>query len=174
MERSFLHESCDIAEELIAICRARGVRLVTAESCTGGLIGAILTRIPGASEVFDGGIICYQNRIKSSLLGVSEETLQSVGAVSEACAAQMAAGAVQALGSDLALAVTGIAGPGGGTAEKPVGLVFTAIAWQGQTQVCKNNFSGDRDSVRAATARKVLNMALTCLKESESKANGRH
>lgn len=169
MERSFLHESSLFAGELIAVCRKRGITLATAESCTGGMIGATLTAVPGASAVFDGGIICYQNRIKSALLGVSAETLETVGAVSEACAAQMAAGAARALGSDLAMAVTGIAGPGGGTAEKPVGLVYTAVFLRGQTQVCKNIFSGDRDAVRAATVRTVLKTALRCLEESESK-----
>lgn len=169
MERSFLHDAALFAGKLIAVCRERGLTLATAESCTGGLIGAVLTAIPGASAVVDGGIICYQNRIKSTLLGVSPETLETVGAVSEACAAQMAAGAMRALGSDLAMAVTGIAGPGGGSAEKPVGLVFTAVAFRGQTQVCRNIFSGDRDAVRAATVRKVLTMALRCLEESESK-----
>ncbi len=155
-----------LAGRLIAACRAAGVRLATAESCTGGLLGAALTAVPGASAVYEGGVVCYQNRVKEALLGVSPGMLRRVGAVSADCAREMAAGARRALGADLALATTGIAGPGGATAGKPVGLVYVGVAWgAGETLAVENRFSGDRGAVRAQTVRKALEAALWCLEK---------
>ena len=107
-----------------ALCRERGLTLATAESCTGGLVAARLTSVPGSSDVFLGGVVSYANEVKARALGVPEEVLREHGAVSAETAAAMAAGARARLGADVAVAVTGIAGPGGGTAEKPVGLVY--------------------------------------------------
>lgn len=153
-----------LAGRLIEACRLAGARLATAESCTGGLIGAALTATPGASAVYEGGVVCYQNRVKAALLGVSQGTLARVGAVSAECAREMALGARRALGADLAVAVTGIAGPGGATPGKPVGLVYVAAAWgDGRVTATENHFAGDRDAVRAQTVRRALDLALECL-----------
>lgn len=133
---------------LLRRLKARGLTVGTAESCTGGLVGAALTAIPGSSAVVAGGIISYSNAVKQRRLGVSEEILSTEGAVSEACAAAMARGARAALGCDVALSITGIAGPGGGSPEKPVGTV--CFGWSGpdfeRTQT--HRFRGDRETVR--------------------------
>ncbi len=118
------------AEALIAVCRKKGYRIATAESCTGGLVAGILTEIPGASEVFDRGFVTYSNAAKIDLLDVSPDLLApgGPGAVSEAVARAMANGAIDRSQADLAVAITGVAGPAGGTDEKPVGLVHLAVA----------------------------------------------
>lgn len=135
-------------------------RFGTAESCTGGLIAKNITDLPGISSVFSGSVVSYANEIKEKLLGVKHETLKAFGAVSEQTAREMAAGALSALGVDFSVAVTGIAGPDGGTAEKPVGLVFIACAGDGRISAVKHVFSGDRASVRAQTAEEALRMLL--------------
>ena len=116
------------AARLLEVCRERRLSLATAESCTGGLIAAILTEVPGASEVLERGFVTYSNAAKIEQLGVPAELLERFGAVSEAVARAMAAGALEHSKADLSIAVTGVAGPGGGTAEKPVGLVHLAAA----------------------------------------------
>lgn len=159
-------ENRALAGRLIEACRRAGVRLATAESCTGGLIGATLTAVAGASDVFQGGVISYQNGVKEMLLGVSPETLARVGAVSADCARQMALGARRALGAGIAVSATGIAGPGGATPGKPVGLVYVGVAWgEGLAEAFENHFTGDRDAVRAQTVRKALESALACLEK---------
>lgn len=158
-----------LAAEVVAACRRGRVRVATAESCTGGLVGAVLTSVPGASAVFNGGTVCYQNRLKASLLGVRWETLERVGAVSAECARQMAEGVCHATDSGLGLAVTGIAGPGGEGPEKPAGLVYTAVSLAGATVARENRFAGDRASVRAQSVEMVLQMALECLRKREAK-----
>ncbi len=158
-----------LAERVLEACRQQGFRLAVAESCTGGLIGASLTAVPGASDVFEGGILSYQNRVKEALLGVQAQTLESVGAVSPQCAREMALGACRALGADVALSATGVAGPGGGSAEKPVGTVCIGCAVRGACEVQVCHFSGDRDAVRRETVREALNLALRCLRKEESK-----
>lgn len=163
--------STELAEALIKMCRVAGFRLSTAESCTGGWIGATLTALAGVSDVFEGGILAYQNRVKSALLGVSETTLATFGAVSEACAREMAIGANARLQSDVAIAVTGIAGPGGATAEKPVGLVYIGVAIGQQTFVEECFFNGDRQAVRQQTVERALAFTRECL-EKERKRNG--
>lgn len=168
MDSTYSAEALALAGELIAICRARGLRVGTAESCTGGLIGGALTAVAGASEVFEGGVIAYQNRVKHQVLGVREETLSSVGAVSAACAEEMACGARLALGGiELGLSATGIAGPGGGTPEKPVGLVYIGCSLGERCRVEACHFSGDRAAVRRATVERILALALACLAERE-------
>lgn len=116
------------AEELIALAKNIGLRLATAESCTGGLVAAALTDIAGSSAVFERGFVTYSNESKVELLGVAPDTLAALGAVSAQTAREMALGALKASRADLAVAITGIAGPGGGSAEKPVGLVHFACA----------------------------------------------
>lgn len=142
-------------EALQALCAAtgqalsaRGWRLATAESCTGGAVGAALTAIAGSSSWFEGGVISYSNALKMSLLQVPSALLQQHGAVSQAVAVAMAEGARQQLQVDMALAITGIAGPGGGTAEKPVGLVWFAWSDSRASWSCSRQFAGDRQQVR--------------------------
>ena len=137
----------ELAEEL----KGRGLVCATAESCTGGLIGASLTSVSGSSEWYVGGVISYANSVKTGLLGVSETDLEEQGAVSEAVVRSMALGACRATGADLACAVSGVAGPGGGTPEKPVGTVWIGWSLHGETRARKFRFSGDRDAVRAQT-----------------------
>ncbi|MCB1485115.1 MAG: CinA family protein [Hyphomicrobiaceae bacterium] len=114
------------AEALLEICRSRGIRLVSAESCTGGLVSGLLTEIPGSSDVVDRGFVTYSNEAKSECLGVPVALVSKLGAVSRQVAAAMAQGALVRSRADIAVAITGVAGPGGGTDEKPVGLVFIA------------------------------------------------
>ena len=128
--------------------REHKLSLSTAESCTGGLIAAQITSVPGASEVYPGGIVSYSNAMKMSQLGVNASSLETYGAVSETVAKEMAAGALVATKSDLAIAVTGIAGPGGGSEEKPVGTVWFGFLCGEKAEQIKQVFSGDRDEVR--------------------------
>ena len=139
------------AEALVGMLKARGKTLSTAESCTGGLIGAAVTSVPGSSEVYVGGAISYSNEVKESLLGVKAKTLAEHGAVSEETAREMVVGAMDRFRTGTAIAVTGMAGPGGATPTKPVGLVYIAVADGPRTVVCRNVFDGDRDAVREQT-----------------------
>ena len=147
-ETLFARDERPIEAIVLELARERGLKLATAESCTGGLVGARLTEMPGASEVFLGAVVAYANEIKQALLGVSSETLGQHGAVSAECALEMARGARQALGVDVALSVTGIAGPDGGSADKPVGLVFFCATSEKETLAQEIRFSGDRDQIR--------------------------
>ena len=135
-------------------------RLVTAESCTGGWIAKVATDIPGSSNWFLGGVVAYSNTLKQSLLGVLPSTLAAHGAVSEATAREMAIGALETLGGQLAVAVTGIAGPDGGQPGKPVGTVWFGWAWREgdeiETRVARETFSGDREAVRRQTVARAL------------------
>lgn len=150
-----------LAARVLDRCREVGLHLATAESCTGGMIAAALTEIAGSSDVVERGFVTYSNEAKMELLGVAEDLLIDHGAVSEPVARAMAEGAVARSHAEIAVAVTGIAGPGGGTETKPVGLVHLAAARQGAATVHHAEvFSGDRASVRGQTARKALAMAL--------------
>jgi nicotinamide-nucleotide amidase len=158
---TFPAESLALAKELLAACEARGWHLATAESCTGGLIIGCLTEIAGSSNVVERGYVTYDNRAKQEVLGVAPDLLASVGAVSEEVARAMAAGARERAGVDLAIAVTGIAGPGGATPTKPVGLVHIAVAVRDQpTRHAREVFPGDRSAVRLATVDAALELAL--------------
>lgn len=146
----------DLAALVLDRARAHRVRLGTAESCTGGLVGGRLTAIPGSSDVFMGGVICYSNDLKTALLGVEPALIAADGAVSESVASAMALGAIRALGIDLSVAVTGIAGPGGGTEAKPVGTVWLAVA-DGEAVVARRiQIPGDRHNVRVRAAQAAL------------------
>ncbi len=144
----FARDERPIEQIVLELARERGLTLATAESCTGGLVGARLTGVPGASDVLLGAVVAYANEIKEALLGVSPATLKKHGAVSAECALEMATGARCALRADVALSVTGVAGPGGGSAEKPVGLVFFCVAGEEETVEQEIRFSGDRDQIR--------------------------
>ncbi len=138
------------------LLRSEGMSLTTAESCTGGLISKMITDAAGSSEYFERGFVTYCNRAKVDLLGVREETLEAHGAVSEATALEMAEGARKRAGADLAVAVTGIAGPGGGTALKPVGTVWIALSSAARTQAKMRKFGGEREQIRLVTAHGAL------------------
>lgn len=145
----FDHEIRDAAESVLLACRKRGLKVVTAESCTGGLVAAALTAIAGSSDVVDRGFVTYANEAKREMLGVSWDALLGHGAVSDPVARAMAAGALARSGADLAVSVTGVAGPGGGTPDKPVGLVHFAGARNGFDSVAERHvFPGDRDTIR--------------------------
>lgn len=148
------------AERLAGSLMSRGTTLACAESCTGGLIGAALTNVPGASEFFLGSAVTYSNDAKEKVLGVSHDTLMSHGAVSEETVREMARGATELYGADHAIAVTGIAGPGGATPGKPVGLVYIAVTDGPRIVVSRNLFEGDRASVRRQTVSTALTMML--------------
>ncbi len=155
------------AEAILDRCRRQRIKLATAESCTGGLIGALLTAIPGSSDVFERGFITYSNEAKTALLGVSAELLRREGAVNEAVARAMAEGALARSQAQLVVAVTGIAGPGGGSAARPVGLVYMAATMRGMDTVAERHlFAGDRTGVRIATVRSACKLLLTILARS--------
>jgi len=150
-----------LVEELSLLLTQKNMRLVTAESCTGGMIAAVMTDRAGSSAIFERGFVTYSNEAKIEELGVHSATIETHGAVSEETAAEMAAGALKNSRADIALSVTGIAGPSGGTDEKPVGLVYIGIALQNKKPlVVKNNFDGDRTSIRQATVEKALEMLI--------------
>ena len=150
----------DRAAALIARCRAERLKVATAESCTGGLIAGLMTEIPGSSNVLERGFVVYSNEAKQELLGVPAETILSEGAVSEATARALAEGALRASHADIAVSVTGIAGPDGGTATKPAGLVHFACARRGAPTVAREERFGDigREAVRLASVRVGLDL----------------
>lgn len=155
------------ATDLLDACNRRGLRLATAESCTGGLIVGCLTEIAGSSSVVDRGYVVYDNRAKTQMLGVAEATLEAHGAVSEPTARAMVAGALERSGCDLAIAVTGIAGPGGGSETKPVGLVHIAAGTRGgETLHERHVFPGDRSAIRLATVATALRLARRALEDT--------
>lgn len=150
-----------LAEQVLVRCRAQKLMLATAESCTGGMIAAALTDIAGSSDVVERGFVTYSNTAKSELLGVPADLIDRVGAVSEEVARAMAAGALTHAPVDLTIAVTGIAGPGGGSADKPVGLVHFGLARRGgRVRTEHHVFPGDRAAVRHATVARALQMLL--------------
>jgi nicotinamide-nucleotide amidase len=146
------------AERLLEICRAAKIKLATAESCTGGLVAAALTEVPGASDVVDRGFVTYSNAAKEKMVGVPAETLQRFGAVSRETAEAMARGAVLHSQADLAVAITGVAGPGGGSASKPVGLVYFAGAARDGRCIEREKRFGDigRQTVRLRSVAEAL------------------
>ncbi|MFQ5765119.1 MAG: CinA family protein [Rhodospirillales bacterium] len=147
------------AEAVLDACRKAGLRLTTAESCTGGLIAACLTAIPGSSEVVERGYVVYTNEAKEELLGVPERLFIDFGAVSEEVAKAMAEGAIRRSPAGIAVAVTGIAGPGGATETKPVGLVHVAAAREGRDTLHQRHvFEGDREAVRMRAVDAALEM----------------
>ena len=153
-----------LVEELSLLITQKNMRLATAESCTGGMIAAAMTDRSGSSAVFERGYVTYSNEAKIEELGVKSETIETYGAVSEQTAAEMARGALKHSHADIALSVTGIAGPNGGTEEKPVGLVYIGIALQNkEAHIVKNNFDGDRTTIRQATVEKALELLIDTL-----------
>jgi nicotinamide-nucleotide amidase len=150
--------SADLAAVVIDLCRERSLTIATAESCTGGLLGARITAVPGSSDVYPGGVVAYSNPVKESLLGVPTELLASRGggAVSEEVARAMAAGVRERLGANIGIGITGIAGPGGGSPEKPVGTVWMAVQMGDEVRAFGRVYVGDRGEVRARSAQSAL------------------
>jgi len=140
------------------LLKEKGATLAVAESCTGGLVGKLLTDTPGSSDYFVGGVIAYSNELKIGLLNVAETILQKHGAVSPQCAIAMAEGAMKRLGATLAVSVTGVAGPDGGTPEKPVGLIFIGLAAPGKSKVIEHRLGGGRERIRERSATLALDM----------------
>lgn len=150
-------EGANLAEVVLGECRRRGLRVAVAESCTGGMFGSRLTAIPGSSDVFAGGVIAYGNSVKRDLLGVSREDLEEHGAVSERVAASMAKSVRERLGADIGIGITGVAGPGGGTATKPVGMVWVGLDGVQTRTRCLRLF-GTREEIRQRAVQAALDM----------------
>ncbi len=149
-----------LAEELGQLLRSKRLTLSTAESCTGGKMGDMITAVPGSSDYYLGGVISYSNDAKTSILSVDRELIDSMGAVSDEVAVQMARGCMERFSSDMAVSTTGIAGPTGGTPMKPVGLVFICVFSSKASVSSRNLFSGDREAVRIQSAEAALRMAI--------------
>jgi nicotinamide-nucleotide amidase len=149
-----------LARHLQARCVALGVTVATAESCTGGLVGHVITEVPGSSTYFRGAVVAYGDEVKAALLRVPEPMLSAHGAVSAQVAVAMAAGARDALRSDLAVSITGIAGPDGGSAAKPVGLTYVAVAGPAGTTIRRAQWTGDRAANKLDSARTALELLL--------------
>ncbi|MCD7909234.1 MAG: nicotinamide-nucleotide amidohydrolase family protein, partial [Clostridium sp.] len=150
-------ESLEMA--VVRLLTEQGLTISTAESCTGGMVSARLVNVPGASRVFMEGYVTYSNEAKVKLLGVREETLAAHGAVSAQTAEEMARGGAKAAGTDMCVSITGLAGPDGGTEEKPVGLVYMACALKGQVRVVRCQFKGNRGKIREQSMMRALDLA---------------
>jgi nicotinamide-nucleotide amidase len=161
----FARDERPVEALVLDLCRTRGLTLATAESCTGGLVGARLTSVPGSSDVFVGGVVAYANRVKEAELGVGAGTLAEHGSVSAETAAEMASGVRARLGADVGIAVTGIAGPGGGTAEKPVGLVYLHAETPDGGHGLEFSFPSDRETIRARATVAALHLARRLLSQ---------
>jgi nicotinamide-nucleotide amidase len=161
----FVCEDLDSAQQIVEYLRQASIKLATAESCTGGLIGALLTEISGASDVYERGFITYSNDAKSELLGVPSTLINRYGAVSSEVALAMAEGALKNSKADMALSITGVAGPGGGSVQKPVGLVFFGLSQKGHSSVCVEKRFGalPRADIRLLAVRQALAMIKTQL-----------
>jgi PncC family amidohydrolase len=159
-----------LAARLGARCTARGLTVATAESCTGGLVAHLITEVPGSSAYLRGGIVAYADDVKRTALGVPAEVLVAHGAVSAQVALAMADGVRHALGADLGVAVTGVAGPDGGSEAKPVGLVYVAVTGLGTPEVRRFQWSGDRTANKRSSAEAALGMLLERVSVAEPPA----
>lgn len=158
-----------LEEQVVRLLKKQDLTITAAESCTGGMIAGTLVNVAGASDVFGEAYVTYSNEAKHRLVGVNEETLKQFGAVSEETAYEMAAGAARAAGADVGLSSTGIAGPGGGTPEKPVGLVYIGCFVCGKVQVRRLNLHGSREQIRRNTVEAALKLAAEMLMECEKR-----
>ncbi|WP_028307292.1 CinA family protein [Desulfitibacter alkalitolerans] len=150
---------------LINLLKEKGLKIAVAESCTGGLLGGALTSMPGSSEFFEMGIIAYSNKSKIKLLGIRDATIHEYGAVSENTAKEMAINIKNTAGTHIGVSITGIAGPGGGSRDKPVGLVYIGISMEDNTYIYKHCFGGDRASIRKQSVLSALEHILSLLVE---------
>ncbi len=164
----FSNETLELAETLIASLKEQNKSIVTIESCTGGLVAAALTEVSGSSEVVYGGFITYANKAKTNMIGVPVASLEQYGAVSEQVARAMAEGGLSASGTDIAISITGVAGPTGGTQEKPVGLVHFACATKNNTYHLEMLFGEnlERGKIRQLSVNTILEMSLEVIGES--------
>ena len=162
----------ELARQLQTVCLARGLTVATAESCTGGLVAHVITEVPGSSGYLVGGVVAYSDAVKRDLLGVPADTLRAHGAVSAQAAMAMAEGVRAHLGTDLGVAVTGVAGPDGGTAAKPVGLVYVAVAGLGAPEVRRHHWAGERSANKTASAESALELLLVHAQASRAKQAG--
>lgn len=158
-----------LPEALALLAREKGLQIAVAESCTGGLMAKLLTDVPGSSDYFDRGVVTYSNRAKTELLGVSAELIEKHGAVSEVVAEAMARGLLERSRADIAVSITGIAGPSGGSALKPVGLVYVAVVGRSGCQVGESRFGGNRDANRKRAAIAAIKLLHDCIKNLDSK-----
>ncbi len=163
-EYIYAEGDCKLEEVLLDSLKQKNQTLATAESCTGGMIGQMITAIPGSSEHYLGGAVTYSNELKQKICHVSEETLSEYGAVSKGTACEMAEGIRTFTGADIGISVTGIAGPGGGTEDKPVGLVYIGVSTKEKTDAFRFNFVGNREKIRQLSAKNALYLALTASK----------
>ncbi len=156
------------AEELVTIARFEGITVGFAESLTGGLISSTVVAVPGASAVFKGSVVSYTNEVKENVLGVPADIISTHTEVSAECAKAMAEGAMSVLGVDLAISVTGIAGPTGELPGKPVGTVYMGYCFRDISGSLRLNFEGDRDTIRTCTVLEALNQAILLIKEGKA------
>ena len=156
-------------EIVVKLLADRGFTITCAESCTGGLLSGRIINVPGVSDVYKAGFITYSNKAKRNLLGVKKNTLKKYGAVSKQTAREMAAGAAKAAKADVAVAVTGIAGPDGGTPEKPVGLVYIGCSVKGKVTVKKCRFSGNRGQIRESAVVAALKLVRKCVEKRDGR-----
>ncbi|MDE7045432.1 MAG: CinA family protein [Acetatifactor sp.] len=161
-----MSENSSLEEKIVSLLQRRGWKVASAESCSGGMIASRLVNVAGVSDVFEEGYITYSNGAKQKLLGVLEQSLEQYGAVSSQVAGQMALGAARQAKAQAAIAVTGIAGPGGGTPQKPVGLVYIGCYVDGKVFVTENHFQGSRPQIRALTAQAALSLLLEKLTQA--------
>ncbi len=158
----------NLVEELSGILRTRGLMMAAAESCTGGLVAAAMTDLAGSSDVFERGFVTYSNESKQEMLGVSPEVIERHGAVSGPCVQAMAEGALKNSRADIAVSISGVAGPGGGSPEKPVGLVWFGCALSGrETHTESHVFTGNRAEIRSQAVQKALELLIEILKEDQ-------
>lgn len=158
--RTFMSENSSLEEKIVSLLQEKGWKIASAESCSGGMIASRLVNVSGVSDVFEEGYITYSNAAKHKLLGVSKQSLGQYGAVSSQVAGEMALGAARQARARAAIAVTGIAGPGGGTPQKPVGLVYIGCYVDGKVFVTENYFQGSRQEIRTATTQAALSLLL--------------
>lgn len=162
----FLLKTQSLKQKLFELLKEKNLKISTAESCTGGMIGASITSIPGISSYYGYGFVTYSNEAKQKLIGVKEETLNKFGAVSAQTVLEMAEGALNVSGSDIAVSVSGIAGPDGGTKEKPVGLVYIGIATKNKSSFNKFIFKGTREEVRQQTVNSAFEMIINIIEKN--------
>lgn len=155
----------DVEKIVVKLLTERSLTITCAESCTGGLLSGRIINVPGVSDVYKAGFVTYSNEAKRKLLGVKKSTLKKFGAVSKQTAREMAAGAAKAARADVAVAVTGIAGPDGGTPEKPVGLVYIGCSVKGKVTVKKCQFSGSRSQIRESSVEEALRLVRKCVED---------
>jgi PncC family amidohydrolase len=166
MAKRGLEASSELARELVRLADEKNVTIGAAESCTGGMVSAALTSVPGSSEVFKGAVVSYANEVKVALLGVRSETLLKEGAVSEKVALEMAHGARKSLYADYAVSITGLAGPGGGSARKPVGTVWIAVVGNREERAMLHRFTGTREQIRLAGTEAALQKLLLFIQDT--------